>query len=145
MNAEREAPRGILQALERSVVRPSRLHETSAGATERLVVVRGDRGAGLDDGREPRAGLHVHTMFGERSRDLLVLVVAHLFGEVLDEVSPARDVQQLDATTHRERRQITLERRAQKGHLARVASRLGLVRLGMRVGPVQRRIDIRAA
>ena len=75
-------------------------------------------------------------------RHLLVIVVPDLLGQVLDEVSPTRDVQQLESAADRERRQVALERRLQQRQLARVATRLRRVRLRVRVCSVACRIDV---
>ena len=68
-----------------------------------------------------------------------------VLGQVLDEVAAARDVQELEAAADRERRHVALERGLQQRQLARVAARLRRVGLGMRLGAVRARVDVRAA
>ena len=84
-------------------------------------------------------------MDGELTGNLLVLVAPHRLRKVLYEISPASDVQELDATADRKRGHVSLESRLQESHLARVAACLRRIGLGMRHGSVARRVDIRAS
>ena len=72
-------------------------------------------------------------------------VVPGLFGKVLDEISTARDVQQLESTADGEGRHVALERRTEQGHLAGIPARLRRVGLRVRLRAVARRIDVRAS
>jgi hypothetical protein len=82
--------------LERAVGRPRRLDETvcrrarvpDGGATSRA--------ASTHDVTEPRSVLDLDRMDGELARHLLVNVVPDLFGKMLDQISPTRDVQELE-------------------------------------------------
>ena len=69
LHADREAPRRILDALDRPVRGPRSLDEPFADAAEALVVVRGDLGARADDRRQPRALLHLDRSARRRSRE----------------------------------------------------------------------------
>ena len=94
-HAEREAQGGILDRLERAVVRPGRLDEPFADAAEPLVVVRQHVPAFADDATQPAVIDDPDAVLGERARHLLVRVAADRFREVLDEVATAHDIQQL--------------------------------------------------
>ena len=145
LDADREALAGILERLERPVGRPGRLDEALAHAARCLMMVRRHVGAPTDDRAQSRALLDLHGVDGELARSLLVVVAAHRLGKVLDEIASARDVQELEAAADREGRQVALECRLQERQLACVAARLRRVRLGMSVGAVLRRVDVRAA
>src|SRR5262249_38879867 len=145
-DADREALLGILEALERPVLRPGRLDEPVADAPDALMVARLDGGlAGADKPREPGALLDLDRMLGEDTLHLAVPAVAEGLRQVLDEVTAAGDVEQLEAAADREHRQVAIERGAEERELARVPSLLRWVGLGMRLGPVLRRGDVGAA
>ena len=65
--------------------------------------------------------------------------------DVLLEVAAERDVQHLRAAADREHRHVALQRRLHQLQLEVVALANDAVRLGMRLGAVQLRIEIRAA
>ena len=71
-------------------------------------------------------GLDVDVVVGEHARRVLCRSSPTHLGEVLDEVAPARDVQDLRAAADGEHRHVALERRA-RGARARRASRSGRV------------------
>jgi hypothetical protein len=84
-------------------------------------------------------------MHRELAGHTLVDVVADGLGQVLDEVSAAGDVEELEAAADRERRQVARERRLQERQLARVAACVRDVRLGVCLGAIVRRVDVGAA
>src|SRR5262245_42276644 len=99
LDADHEALRRILDALERPVGCPVRPDAAVSAATGSLVVVRGHLRCGTDEPSKSRILFHFHRVDGELPGNLLVVVVPDRFGEVLDEVSPARDVQELESAT----------------------------------------------
>src|SRR5207244_465582 len=94
-DAESEALRGILDALERAVVRPRRFSQSLAQPPEPLVVVRLDRRSLADQASQPARRVDAHRVIGEDPERLPVLLVAHALRQVLDEVATSRDVQEL--------------------------------------------------
>ena len=75
-DTHREAPGGILEPLERAVLRPRRLDEALPHAADTLVVARLDAVVpGAEDLGEPRALLHVDRVLGERAEHLAVTLV----------------------------------------------------------------------
>ena len=102
-------------------------------------------GTAVDDGCEARALLDLDRMHRELTWSVLVLVGAYSLRQVLEEVTAARDVQQLCAPADCQRRHVVLERRPQQRHLARVAALLRRVRLGMGLCAIPRRINVCAA
>ena len=60
---------------------------------------------------QPRVRLDVDVMVAEDARCVLVLLVAHDLGQVLDEIAAAGDVEDLAATADSEYRHVALERR----------------------------------
>src|SRR5262245_13151553 len=144
LDADDEPVRRILDAFERPVRCPGRLDETVADAAEGLVVVRGHVRGRADDLTESGSLLHLDRVDGELPGDLLVVVVPGLLGEMLDEVSPTRDVQELEPATDRKHGHVPRESRVQQRHLAGVPPSLRRVRLGMRLRSVVHRVEVGA-
>src|SRR5262245_4715057 len=96
LHADDESLRRVFDPFERAVGRPRRFDETVAEATERLMMVRGDAHGCTDDLAELRAFLDLDRMHREFAGHLLVDVVPDFLGQVLDEVSTTRDVQELE-------------------------------------------------
>ena len=71
-------------------------------------------------------------------------LVTDLLRQVLNEVAAAQHVQQLEATTNRERRQVTVEGGLEQPQLAGVPVGLRRVGLRMPLGFVARRVDVDA-
>ena len=144
LHADDEPLRGILDPLQGAVAGPGRLDEPVSESTDSLMVVGGDVGARPDHRRQSGSVLHLDGMLGEDAWKLLVLVARNLLGEVLDEIAAARDVQQLKSAADRERRHVLLERCGEQSQFPRVAARLRHIRLRMRLGAVERRVDVGA-
>src|SRR6476646_8859014 len=142
LDADDESVRRVLHALECPVRCPGCLYEAVADAAQSLMVVRGHLGGRSDNLTQPRSLLHLDRVDGELARDLLVVVVSDLLWEVLDQVSPTRDVQELEPAADRERRHVALERGVQERDLSGVPPCLRRVRFGMRLCPVVRRVDV---
>ena len=71
-----------------------------------------------------------------------VSLVPNRVGEMLDQVATAEDVEELEPTTDRERRQVALERRSKKRELARVSVCLGRIRPRVTLGAVRVGVDV---
>ena len=84
-------------------------------------------------------------MLGEDAGYLLVTLVPDEVGDVLLEVAAERDVEHLRAAADGEHGQVALEGRGEERDLGAVALRADVVRLRVRLGVVQRRVEVRAA
>jgi len=140
-----EAPLRILERLDCAVVGPRDLAEALAETAVALVVVRFHRRVLTEQGADAARRLDPDVVVGELAGRVPMPLVAELVRQVLDEVASERDVEHLRAAAHGENRHVPLERRLQHVHLRLVPRVTGRVGLRMRVGAVQRRIDIRAA
>lgn len=94
-----------LDRLDHAVGRERDRAQPGAEPADALVVVAGDRRSGADHARQQRVRRHL---------DRLDDVAVRAFPQVLDQVSPARDVDHLVATAHGEQREARGERVA--GH-----------------------------
>src|SRR2546423_9563795 len=79
-HAQRQAPRGILERLDRAVVRPRPLAQAGPDGPEALMVMRLDRHASAEQRAEPRAVLDAHRMLREDALHVPVSLVADDFG-----------------------------------------------------------------
>ena len=95
-----------------------------------------------EDRFEPRSLLHLDRVLREDAERLAVALVPDLVGKVLDEVTAAEDIEELEAAADRERRQIALERGLEQRELAGIAVGLRRVGRGMTVGAVAGRVDV---
>src|SRR4051794_25743774 len=97
------------------------------------------------DRREAGARSDVDRVLGEHPHRLAMALVSYVLREMLDEVTAAQDVEQLEAAADRERREVSLERRLEEPELARVAPLLCRVSRGVPLGAIPRWIDVDAA
>ena len=102
---------------------------------ERLAQQRADAAVGVERDR----------VVGELARRLLVPLVAHDLGQMLDEVAAADDVEDLRAAAHRQDGHVTRERGLEQRNLGGIALRAHATRGRMRLVAVQRRIEVAAA
>src|SRR5438132_3778664 len=96
-DAERKAPRGILDRLDRAVLRVRGDTQTLADATQALVMVRLHGRAAAEHRCEARSLLERDLVIRVRPRRVPVLLVAHNLGEMLDEVAASGDIHHLKA------------------------------------------------
>src|SRR5579862_554367 len=94
-NADREPARRLLEGLDRAVVGARRDAQALADAAVALMMVRLHRHARAEQPAETGSRLELDLVVGEHPRGVLVLLVADLVGQVLDEVAAERDVQHL--------------------------------------------------
>src|SRR5205823_3775057 len=92
-DAEREAPVGRLDCLDRTVLRLRGDTQTVADSPEPLVVMRLHGSVVPEEPGETRPWLERDVVVGERARRVLVLLVADDVGKVLHEVAAAGDVE----------------------------------------------------
>ena len=138
--------RRVLDCLERAVLGERALDEPLPHAAHSLMVARAHCGmTRTEDRLEPRALAHVDRVLGEHSERLTMTLVADALGEILDEVTAAENVEQLESPADRERRKVALERTLEQAQLASVSMGLSRVRRGMALGAVPRRIDVDTA
>src|SRR5436190_6116574 len=109
-NAEREAPLGVFDRLERAVLGPRRFAETRTKPAEPLVVMRLHGRAFAEKVREARARLEVDVVVCELAGRVFVLLVSHDFRQVLDEIAAESDVHHLAPAADRQHREVALER-----------------------------------
>src|SRR5262249_53360709 len=142
-NSDCEGLARILEALERSIFGPRCLDEAVPEPPDPLVVARLDAGlTRTDQTSEPRPFLDLDGMLGEDALDLAVPAVAKSLRQVLDQVAAPRDVEQLEAATDRECRQVAVEGRTEQRQLAGIAALLRRVGLGVGVRSVACGTDV---
>lgn len=108
--------------------------------------MRFDRGVrATQHSPEPAFCVERDRVVGELAGGVLVALVAHHVGQVLDEVTAARDVQRLRAAAHGQHRHVPCEGAAQERELGPVPLAPRRVGRRMRLGAVQRRVEIGAA
>ena len=122
-DAEREPPSRVLDRLDRAVVRPGGLAQAVAQAAVALVMVALDRRVLADDLVQLRAREHVDVVVGEDTGRVLVALVADHLGQVLDEITPKRDVEDLAAAADRQHRHVARECAFEERQLGGVALR----------------------
>ena len=144
-NAEREPARRILDRLDGAVVSVSRDAQARPEPTKALMVVRLHRRVLAEQLAEARALLEHHVVIREHSGRVLVPVVPDVVREVLHEIAAGRDVEDLRSTADRENRHVARERSLQERQLRTVALGDDVLRLGVRILPVELRIEIGAA
>src|SRR5205807_4868148 len=86
-DAEREAPSGVLDSLDRPVVRPGDLAQAFPHAAETLMMRRLHGSTVADHGTKLRVVVDPNGMLGEHPSDLAMRLVADEVGEVLHEVA----------------------------------------------------------
>jgi hypothetical protein len=104
-----------------------------------------NRRAVAEEPLQPAARLEVDVVVAEHARSVLVLVVPDHLREMLHEVAPAGDVQDLAAPADGEHRHVPRERSLEQRELGAIPVRADAVGLRMRLGVVDGRVDIRAA
>jgi hypothetical protein len=144
-HAESEALVGILEPLHDAVVGPGDRPQPLADPADALVVVRLHRRVLTEQGAQAALLRDGDAVIREEARLVAVPLVADLLRQVLDEVAPARHVQQLRAAADRQHGHVPRERALQERQLRAVAPRLRRVRRRVRVGAVQTGVEIAAA
>jgi hypothetical protein len=144
-DTESEAPRRILDCLDRSVVGPSGPAKSCAEPAERLMVMRLHRRPVSENPTDQGFRPDTHFVVGELTGRMQMAVVAHDLGQVLNEVAAERDVQNLAAATYGENRHVPLKRLAEQLELGLVALWVDPSDLVVGVGAVRVRIDVPTA
>ena len=144
-HADGERVAAGFERLDRAVVGARHHLEAFAQPAVALVVVRGDLDRVADDRVQARAFVDRDGVLREHAGRLLVAFVSDEVGHVLLEIAAQRHIQHLRAAADGEDGHVAFESRGEQGDLGAVALGTDVVGLRVRLGVVQRRVQVRPA